>query len=55
MEETIYEEFDIKEINLVEDRCLFNDITKKVITEISLKVIVNGEELVSLLCLNQYQ
>lgn len=55
MEGTIFEEFDIKEMNLVEAGCITNDISKKVITEISLKVIVNGEELVSLLCLNQYQ
>ena len=34
---------------------MFRDISKKVIAEISLKVMVNGAELVSVLCLNQYQ
>lgn len=55
MEGIIYDEFDVIQMNLSNNQCTFDDITKKVITEISLKVIVNGEELFSLLCLNQYQ
>ncbi|MGV8906766.1 MAG: formate dehydrogenase accessory sulfurtransferase FdhD [Acetobacterium sp.] len=53
MEDIIYEEHEILEISKENDDCKFNTITKKVISEISLKIMVNGEELVSLLCLNQ--
>ena len=55
MEDTIYEEMNVGEITRDKDGCHVQDITKKVIAEISLKVIVNGAELVSVLCLNQYQ
>ncbi|MEI6608960.1 MAG: formate dehydrogenase accessory sulfurtransferase FdhD [Deltaproteobacteria bacterium] len=55
MEDTIYEEMTVGEISRGKDGCDIKDITKKVIAEISLKVIVNGTELVSVLCLNQYQ
>ena len=55
MEDTIYEELNVGEITRDKNGCRVSDITKKVIAEISLKVIVNGAELVSVLCLNQYQ
>ena len=55
MEDTIYEEMNVGEITRDKNGCHVYDITKKVISEISLKVIVNGAELVSVLCLNQYQ
>lgn len=45
----------VAEITRDKDGCHIQDISKKVIAEISLKVIVNGSELVSVLCLNQYQ
>ena len=55
MEDVIYEEFDVLEISNVNGSSRMSDTTKKVIAEISLKIIVNGVELVSLLCLNQLQ
>lgn len=55
MEDTIYEELNVTEIIRDNDGCRIRDISKKVIAEISLKVVVNGAELVSVLCLNQYQ
>ena len=55
MEDTIYEEMNVTKITKDNDGCSIQEITKKVIAEISLKVIVNGTELVSVLCLNQYQ
>jgi FdhD protein len=55
LEDTIYEELNVGEITRDKNGCHVSDITKKVIAEISLKVIVNGAELVSVLCLNQYQ
>jgi FdhD protein len=55
LEDTIYEELNISEITRDKQGCLVREITKKVIAEISLKVNVNGAELVSVLCLNQYQ
>jgi FdhD protein len=55
LEDTIFEELIISEINRDENGCRFFDISKKVIAEISLKIIVNGMELVSILCLNQQQ
>lgn len=53
MEDLIYENYEVLEISKVDQVCKLTETTKKVITEISLKVMVNGEELVSLLCLNQ--
>lgn len=55
MEDTIYEELSVGEITRDKDGCHVQDVTRKVIAEISLKVMVNGAELVSVLCLNQYQ
>jgi len=55
LEDTIYEEMNVGEITRDKDGCHVHDMTKKVIAEISLKVVVNGAELVSVLCLNQYQ
>lgn len=53
MEDTIYEELTAREIVRDKNGCRISDISKKVIAEISLKIIVNGMELVSILCLNQ--
>lgn len=53
VEGTIYEEFDVVEINKENGGYILNDSSKKVISEISLKIMVNGVELASLLCLNQ--
>ncbi|MGV8057271.1 MAG: formate dehydrogenase accessory sulfurtransferase FdhD [Smithellaceae bacterium] len=55
MEDTIYEELAVREIIRDENGCRVYDINKKVIAEISLKIVVNGMELVSILCLNQLQ
>lgn len=55
VEDTIYEELEIGEITRDQEGCHVRGVTKKVIAEISLKVMVNGAELVSVLCLNQYQ
>jgi len=55
MEDIIYEEYEILEIIKEDDGYKLEAVTKKVIAEISLKILVNGEELVSLLCLNQCQ
>lgn len=55
MEDNIYEELAVREIERDNSGCRLSDINKKVIAEISLKIIVNGMELVSILCLNQQQ
>jgi len=55
MEDNIYEEFDVLELSNENGSYKGRNTTKKVIAEISLKVMVNGVELVSLLCLNQHQ
>jgi FdhD protein len=55
LEDTIYEELNVGEITRDKNGCHVSEISKKVIAEISLKVIVNGTELVSVLCMNQYQ
>jgi len=55
LEETIYEELNVSEIIRDKNSCRVSDTSKKVIAEILLKVVVNGMELVSVLCLNQYQ
>jgi FdhD protein len=55
LEDTIYEELIVGEITRNKNGCRVSDISKKVIAEISLKVVVNGTELVSVLCMNQYQ
>ena len=54
MEDIIYEELDVGKITRDNDGCHIQNIRKKVIAEISLKVIANGVEIVSMLCLNQY-
>jgi FdhD protein len=54
MEEMLYEEFDVFQISNKNNFYIINKVSKKVISEISLKIIVNGSELASLLCLNQY-
>lgn len=51
----VYEEFDVVEINGENDPITMNDASRKVIVEVSLKIIVNSMELVSMLCLNQLQ
>jgi FdhD protein len=55
LEDTIYEELNVGEITKNKDAWRVQEISKKVIAEISLKVVVNGTELVSVLCMNQYQ
>ena len=55
MKDIIYEEYEVLEINKNDDGYKLDPATKKVIIEISLKIIVNEAELVSLLCLNQHQ
>jgi FdhD protein len=55
LEDTIYEELNVGEITRDKNGCRVSDTSKKVIAEISLKVVVNGTELVSVLCMNQYQ
>ena len=55
LEDTIYEELNVGEITKDKNGFRVSEISKKVIAEISLKVIVNGTELVSVLCMNQYQ
>jgi FdhD protein len=55
LEDTIYEELAVREIVRDKNGCRVSDIDKKVIAEISLKILVNGMELVSILCLNQQQ
>jgi FdhD protein len=55
MEDTIYEELNVTEITSDENGCHISAMCKKVIAEISMKIIVNGLELVSILCLNQKQ
>lgn len=55
LDDTIYEELNVGEITRDKNGCHVSEISKKVIAEISLKVIVNGTELVSVLCMNQYQ
>lgn len=54
-EDIIYEELDIMEISEKNKEIVMIKSTKKVITEVSLKIIINGMELVSMLCLNQFQ
>lgn len=53
MEDTIYEELAVHEIIKDKTGCRLSAISKKVIAEISLKIIVNEMELVSILCLNR--
>ncbi|MEN6622068.1 MAG: formate dehydrogenase accessory sulfurtransferase FdhD [Smithella sp.] len=55
MEDIIYEELEVREITRDKSSCRISDINKKVIAEISLKIIVNGMELVSILCMNHEQ
>lgn len=55
MEENIYQEFEALKIEKEGDSFYTREVVKKIISEISLKIVVNGEELVSLLCLNQYE
>jgi FdhD protein len=55
MDDTIGEDFEILEISLGEQGIDLNPLEKRVISEMSLKIIINGDEYASLLCLNQYQ
>jgi len=54
-EGTVYEELDVITIKREKDRIELQEGQKKVVMEVSLKIIVNGMELVSLLCLNENQ
>lgn len=51
----VYEEFEVVNFKRENNTVKLEDGIKKVIVEVSLKIIVNGMELVSLLCLNEYQ
>jgi FdhD protein len=55
MEDRIFEEYSVIRIGKENGAVIMENVPKKVISEISLKVYVNGAELVSLLCLNQQQ
>ncbi|MGI6686552.1 MAG: formate dehydrogenase accessory sulfurtransferase FdhD [Bacillota bacterium] len=55
MEGKIYEECAVMQISKVNGSYSLRPSSKKVISEISLKIFVNEVELVSLLCLNQCQ
>ena len=55
MEDTIGENFDILEILCPAKGFDLNPVTKRVISEMSLKIVINGNEYASLLCLNQCQ
>jgi len=55
LEDVIYEEMIVSEISRDKIGCHIQEISKKVIAEISLKIMVNESELVSILCLNQLQ
>ncbi|HNY66759.1 MAG TPA: formate dehydrogenase accessory sulfurtransferase FdhD [Deltaproteobacteria bacterium] len=52
--DAMYSAFPVKEIALTDDGVTLREQERQVIGEISLKVFINGEEFVSLLCLNQY-
>ena len=51
----VYEEFEVVNFNQENNTVRLEDGIRKVIVEVSLKIIVNGMELVSLLCLNEHQ
>lgn len=55
MEDTIGEDFEILQISQGEHGIDLKPVEKRVISEMSLKIIINGDEYASLLCLNQYQ
>jgi FdhD protein len=50
----VYEEFDVVKINKGKN-AIMTKVMRKVIAEVSLKIVVNGIELVSMLCLNKFQ
>lgn len=54
MTQPIFEEFDVLEITREDRQSVCTQVCVNVVAEISLKIIVNGEELASLLCMNQY-
>lgn len=51
----LYEEYEVVEITREHDSITMNTKNRKVAVEISLKIIVNNLELVSLLCMNVFQ
>ncbi|SHH56142.1 FdhD protein [Sporobacter termitidis DSM 10068] len=55
MEDAIFEEFDVLKISRGDGGYVLEDVCKPVISEISLKIYVNGIETASLLCLNRQQ
>lgn len=55
MDEYIYEEFDVTQITRERGKLTSKRVSKKVISEIALKIFVNDMEMVTLLCLGQYQ
>lgn len=54
MNEYIAEEFELLSIRREGDRLALDPKTRPVIAEISLKILINGEEYASLLCTHQY-
>jgi FdhD protein len=54
-EGNVFEEFEVVHIRQENQQVSFRKDLKKVIVEASLKIIVSGTELPSLLCLNEYQ
>ncbi|MFC1770316.1 formate dehydrogenase accessory sulfurtransferase FdhD [Candidatus Margulisiibacteriota bacterium] len=48
-------EFPVIQVSKTEDKIITEKIQKQIISEISLKVILNNMDFVSLLCLNEYQ
>jgi len=55
MEDALSEGFDILEISRTDQGFILQPVEKQVITEISLKILINNDEYASLLCLNQCQ
>jgi FdhD protein len=55
IDDRVYEELNVVEVVKDDNVYNFKDVLKNVISEISLKIIVNDTEVASLLCLNQHQ
>lgn len=55
MEDTIFDELNVIKISRENDACRLDSCIKPVISEASLKISVNGHDLISLLCLNRQQ
>ncbi|SHH55483.1 FdhD protein [Sporobacter termitidis DSM 10068] len=55
MEDKIFEEFEVLKISREDGAYTLQEVCKPVIAEISLKIYINGMEMVSMLCLNRQQ